>query len=169
MKTALLLATVFSFHLLGAFRGASEVAVEASARGPAGMRITASSATLTVDDGGEDISFTVPLDSFRTGIGLRDRHMLGALESDKYPDVKLVLHDADLRSPGAGTATGRLTLHGQTREVVVKYIASDSSGAVSVRASFSVDFGDFGVKMPSYLGVTVKPEVEVVAKARLDR
>lgn len=147
--------------------------VTATVKGPAGLNIVAKTSNVVVEDDGPDISFTVPIDSLKTGISLRDEHMRKALETERFSDVKLVLHDSDLRRPGVDDSTssnvvGALTLHGVTRPVTVHYEAvGDCENHIGVKVNFSLDMRAFGVEPPSYFGVSVKPNVNVTAQVRL--
>lgn len=150
-----------------------DVHLEARARGPAGLSITAKSEKMEVNDSGDTFVVTVPLSSVATGIDLRDSHMRRTLESDKYSTVSLLFRDSDLKRPGPddstkGTAQGQLTLHGVTKPVTVNYSAvGDCEGHVGVEASFGLEMPEHGVTPPSYLGMTVKPHVDVTARFRL--
>jgi polyisoprenoid-binding protein YceI len=140
--------------------------LEALAKGPAGLNITASSSDLRFSDAGSVITVTVPIDSLKSGIGLRDKHMLKALESVKFDTTKIVINDSDVKRPSDGpvtsSTTGKLTLHGVTHDVRVAYDASQSAtGLIDVKAKFSIDITDYGIAPPSYLGVSVKPQVDV--------
>jgi hypothetical protein len=148
--------------------------VEAHARGPAGISITARSSRINADDSGTELALSVPVSSFKTGIGLRDEHMSKMLEADSYPEVKLVVKDSGFKLPGVddtvkGSVQGNLTFHGVTRSVVVSYVAvGDCEGYVGARATFNVNLPDFGITPPSYLGINVKPVVEIVANLRFN-
>ena len=148
--------------------------IEAHARGPAGISITAKSSSVTSDDTGPILTFIVPVSSFKTGIGLRDEHMLKILESDVYSDVKLVIRDSDILRPCTdestkGTTQGELTFHGVTKNVSVDYIAAaDCEGHVATKAKFSINLTDYGVTPPSYLGINVKPTIDLIANFRFD-
>ena len=150
-----------------------DTTAEATARGPAGLSIIAKSSNVSVDDTGPDISFTIPIDSFKTGISLRDEHMRKAVESDKFSDVKLVIHDADIKLPGIDDTNsvdtyGDLTFHGVTKRIPVHYESvGDCESHIGAKVKFWIDVRDFSVVPPSYLGISVKPRVDVVAQVRL--
>ena len=56
---------------------------------------------------------------------------------------------------------GLLTLHGQTRNVEFHYTAELVGGTYSVNGDAQINIEDFGMRMPSYLGVTVRPLVSI--------
>jgi polyisoprenoid-binding protein YceI len=135
------------------------------AAGPAGLTIDGKTADMTIADDGTTVTITVPLNNLTTGIGLRDEHMKKALETGAYPTTTLTVARAALKIPASGDASGdapgQLTLHGTTKPVTVHYTASKSGDTINVKGSMTVNVDDYGIKRPSYLGVTVKPEVDI--------
>ena len=139
-------------------------------KGPAGFKIVGTTDKIDVKDGDKQVSFCVPLDSFNTGIELRDAHMKEkSLETKKFPLATLVVDRAALKLPSKdgqteqGTVTAQLTLHGVTRAREIAYTAQRAGGATRVSASFKLNFNEHGVVVPAYMGITVKPDVEVQA------
>ena len=173
MKTSLLLACALALSAPTNLVLDGDVHVEAKAKGPAGLVITAKTDKIAVDDSGDTFTVSVPLSSLVTGIELRDSHMKKSLESDKFGVVTLTLKDSDLKRPSGDDTVGgdvpaQLTLHGVTKNVTVHYTAvGDCDNHVGVKASFSVEMPDHGISPPSYLGMTVKPHVDVEARFRL--
>ena len=154
-------------------RGAGSVSV--LARGPAGLRIEAKGCELSVGEEASALTFRVSLAPLETGIGLRDRHLRELLEADRYPAAILRVARSELTFPKEhvpveSTADGELMLHGRSRPVKVHYRAElDGSGATKVRGSFRLDIRDFDLLAPSYLGVSVAPDVEVSVELLVDR
>ena len=167
MLTGLFLAVAVITQAAVAVSRSSETSVTVLARGPAGLRIEGKSASLSLDEDASTLTFQVPVAPIETGIGLRDRHLREMLEADKFPAVILRISRSELKfpkqsEPAEGTAKGELTLHGQARPVDVRYRAElGARGITRVRGSLQIDMRDFEIKPPSYLGVTVAPEVEV--------
>jgi polyisoprenoid-binding protein YceI len=136
------------------------------AAGPAGLTIEGKTAEMTIDDDGTTITITVPLGNINTGIPLRDEHTKKALEVGTYPSTTLKVARAALKFPAAGAessgdAKGQLTLHGQTKDVTFHYVAKLNGDTYDVKGTARINVDDFGVKRPSYLGVTVKPDVDL--------
>src|SRR5207237_3962767 len=102
-----------------------------------------------------------------TGIALRNRHLREALDVDRFPVALLRVRRADLNVPTAaapteGTATAELTLHGQSHPVTVHdRPPHGDDGVTRLHGSRRIDLREFGVKLPSYLGVAVAPEVDI--------
>jgi YceI-like domain len=141
------------------------------ARGPAGLKIEGKTDQLACAPGGDAIKCTLSVGKFTTGIELRDRHLYNAIESGSFPDASLSVARGELSVPAAGAeaggeAKGQLTFHGHTAPVTFRYSAKRGAG-FDVQASFTLDLRDFGVTPPSYMGLTVKPDVEVNATFHL--
>lgn len=173
-KVGLIIACLLFPSIAGAaLRLDGEQAAEATVRGPAGLSITAKSSVVDLQDTGDTVTFTIPIDSFKTGISLRDEHMRKAVESEKFSDVKLVLKGSDLTRPKIDDVNyidveGNLTFHGVTKPVQVHYESvADCESHIGAKVKFSIDLREFGIVPPSYLGLTVKPKVDVVARVRL--
>jgi polyisoprenoid-binding protein YceI len=147
------------------------VAFQAS--GPAGMTIEGTTAELGIADQGDNIVITVPLANLTTGISLRDRHMKEKyLEVQKYPSATLTIARSALKLPSAADKVetdvpSTVNIHGQARPVVVHYEAKKDGATLSARGKFHINMRDFGIEVPSYLGVTVKPDVDVSANFRV--
>jgi polyisoprenoid-binding protein YceI len=139
--------------------------------GPAGLSIEGKTADMNIADDGATVTVTVPLQNLSTGIELRDKHTKNALEVDKYPSCTLAVARSALKFPTAGgdtsgDASGKMTLHGQTKDVTFHYTAHLDGDTISVSGTTRVNVDDFGITRPSYLGVTVKPDVDVATAFR---
>jgi len=171
-------ATVFSVaigvsaHAQAALTGCTDCHVNFLASGPAGMKIEGSTPDLSVADQGDNIVITVPLANLTTGISLRDRHMKEKyLEVAKYPTATLTVARSALKLPSGGDkveadAPSTVNIHGQARPVTVHYEAKRDGSAFATRGKFHINMTEFGITVPSYLGVTVKPDIDVSASFR---
>ena len=143
------------------------------ASGPAGLAIEGKTPDLLVAEQDGNLIITVPLANLSTGIDLRDRHMREKyLEVPKYPNAVLTVARSVLKVPSSGEklatdTPGTLQLHGQTRPVTVHYEAKGDGGSIATSGSVHINMTDYGIQVPSYLGVTVKPEVDVTASFRV--
>jgi polyisoprenoid-binding protein YceI len=162
------LLAVVTFSLVAAAKlsktGSSTTTFKAA--GPAGLTIEGKTSEMTVADDGTTITITVPLGNVSTGIGLRDEHTKKALEVATFPTTTLTIARSALHFPVAGAgssgdAKGALTLHGQTKDITFHYVATLNGNTYDVKGNTTINVDDFGVKRPSYLGVTVKPEVDI--------
>ncbi len=152
--------------------GASGNDVKFKATGPAGLNIEGKTSTLNVKEDGDSVVFSVPLKDVKTGIALRDQHMCEKyLECAKNPNAELKIKRADIKleegKETSGEIPGKFTLHGQTKDVKVKYKATKKGGDVAVDASTNVKYTDHGVASAEYLGASVKPDVIVLVKTTI--
>lgn len=139
------------------------------AAGPAGLSFEGKGQDIKVKEEGSSVLVTVKLDGLATGIELRDRHMKEKyLETAKYPTATLEVDKAKIHFPEGsavtGSADGKLTLHGVTRLVKVTYHADGDGKKARVDGSMRFNMKDFKIEVPNYLGVTVKPTVDVEVK-----
>jgi len=145
--------------------GAPSVSFTAS--GPGGLNIVGKTADLTVLESNGELAVRVRLSGLETGIALRDKHMKEKyLEVQKYPDAELSVPRSALRFPEAngsvqGNATGTLHLHGKSKSVPFNYQVKHEGSDYQVVSDLHLNMRDFDIAIPSYLGVTVKPDVTV--------
>jgi hypothetical protein len=137
--------------------------------GPAGMKIVGNGSALRVLDEGSTVKIAVPLASMKTGISIRDKHMHEKyLDTANFPTAELQVPRGALKIPAAGAVTqdtaGTLLLHGKSKIVTFHYNCSRIGAQLNVQGTMHLDMNDFGIQVPSYLGVTVKPEVDVAAR-----
>jgi polyisoprenoid-binding protein YceI len=105
-------------------------------------------------------SFTVKMATIHTDSAQRDAQFDGRImDVARYPDGTFALTKPISLAPlpSAGTirtysATGNLTLHGQTRSVTFPVEAELTSGALEVQGSIPVLFSTWGIPNPSFTG-----------------
>lgn len=142
------------------------------ATGPAGFKIVGKTNQIQVEEREGGVVFTVPVASVKTGIKLRDRHMRDKyVEVSKYPNVTLQLSIADIRLPASAgetieaQASGVFQIHGKSSQVIVSYIIKKKKKKkFLLEGSFSFNTEEHGIKIPSYLGITVDPDMRAEAK-----
>ena len=144
-----------------------EAKVEFTAVGPGGLKIDGTTSDLEVQASKESLKVICQLSTLTTGISLRDRHMRDKyLETAKYPTAELRVARSALTMPAAGgrsegTASGILLLHGREKPVTFSYRVEDSGGGLTVSGKLAINIQDWDIQIPSYLGITVKPGVEI--------
>lgn len=137
------------------------------AAGPAGMNIDGTTSDVRVADDGTTIVVTVGLTSLTTGMSLRDKHTQDALETATFPDAQLSVPRASIKFPTAGVDTsgdtqGSMKIHGQTKNVSFHYSATvGGDGTIGIKGNATITVSDFGIKPPSYLSISIKPDVVV--------
>jgi polyisoprenoid-binding protein YceI len=122
--------------------------------------------TVTVADDGTRLTFTVPMDSVKTGIDTRDEHMNHEyVQTAQFPNATLKVDKAAVTWPAnagekkTGTAKGEFTIHGVAKPVDVTYTVTKSKTGFVVKSKFNFDCSQHGITIPSYLGVTVDPKM----------
>ena len=159
--------------LVSAALMASQATVTFSCIGPGGLHFEGTGHEFQATEKGDLLVLTVKLSTVSTGIGVRDGHMQERyLESDKYPDAELAVPRAGLSFPGDGatvdaTAAGTVTLHGISRPAIFHYKATRKGNAYDVRGDLHINMNDYGIPIPTYLGVTVRPGVDVQVSFRM--
>ena len=115
-----------------------------------------------------DLSFD--LNTLKTGIDMRDRHMKEKyLETGKFPQAKLTfaswpVPEAILKGPGEMgdvPLKAMLTLHGETKPIEGKLKLRRRDATVSGDAEFTIKISNFGIAIPSFTGITVAEDVAV--------
>lgn len=97
---------------------------------------------------------SVSIESFKTGIDLRDEHTWKHLNSNKHSKAILT----DLKAQG-GKATANLEVNGVKRPINIAYTTKGEE----VHASFMVKASDFKLAKAEYLGVGVEDKIKVEA------
>ena len=150
-----------------AFARAGTPTVQFTALGPAGLKIVGTTHDLDVRESDDIVNVSVPLASLDTGISLRNKHMREKyLEVDKYPRAELAVARSAIKVPTAGASTsgdveGAIAIHGVSRKTHFTYQAKRDERGLHVSGAVHVNMNEHGISVPSYLGVTVKPEVDV--------
>jgi polyisoprenoid-binding protein YceI len=117
----------------------------------------------------------VKMNSFKTGIALRDEHFQSEnwLDAKKFPDAKFVITKVtglDVLKPGTSaeaTVVAKFTLHGITKDVTaqakVRLIPAEGAKPESlhIQATFKVKLEDHKVSIPSIVALKVAPVIEV--------
>lgn len=112
-------------------------------------------------------SAVVQLESFSTGIGLRDRHMKeNYLEALKFPVSSFTYKKLTLPPSFSGEKIpfeGTLKLHGVEKPISGFVQAEKKDSQLILRHEFKIKTSDFGISTPKYMGVVMGEEVEVKA------
>lgn len=142
--------------------------------GPAGLKIVGTTSDGAMTDDGTTLHVRVPLANLTTGIALRDRHMRETyLAIGTFPDASLDVARSALTLPKIGADEGPrveadvpaiVHLHGQNKSVSVHYTAKREGDVVHVSGAMRVRMTDFGIEVPRYMGITVKPDVDVTVR-----
>ena len=112
-----------------------------------------------------------PVDSLRTGNGLRDRDMRKSLEADRFPTIRFDL-DEFRPSPMQGnqmvaTLVGRFTIHGVTRTETLPATLTWLEDAIRVEATLPMDARDYQIGRLSKLFGTLKMHPDIIVRVDL--
>jgi len=146
--------------------------VEFMANATAGLKVHGESQDLSAKEADGTVTFTAPIASLKTGIGLRDTHLQKYLEAEKYPTVTLFVERSKLKIPDdnstvAAEITGQVAIHGVTRPITLQYEAKRMGSDYLVQGKFQVSLADFKIEQPCFLGVCVDNLIKVKAKLKL--
>jgi polyisoprenoid-binding protein YceI len=123
-------------------------------------------------DGTLQVAVRAQVKDFDSENSNRDTHMLEATEASKFPLVDLKAVATGVKAPTTFPATvpvtlkGKLTFHGETRDVQFPLtLKFDSATQVSTDGTFKISLTDYKIERPSLL--MVKVEDELVLEPRL--
>ena len=125
---------------------------------------------LEVDGDAVSGSIAFDLQSLTTGIALRDRHLKEKyLEVGRFPRATFTLSRLALdKVPSSESFSavtipfgGTLALHGVEKPVGGEAKIARAGPTVTTTASFEISIKDFGIEVPSYMGITVAEKVQV--------
>ena len=111
--------------------------------------------------------FEVQLDGLDTGIGLRNRHMReDYLETDKFPLARyngtVEKVDSSQRGTYQVTTSGKLSIHGVDRPVMITGLVSPQGDHYRVQSNFEVKLTDYGIKVPSMMFLKLNEVIRIV-------
>jgi polyisoprenoid-binding protein YceI len=120
----------------------------------------------------EQVEASVPVESLKTGISLRDRHMLkyifrtpnGALHDVRFTTDKAECPRREASAAYACVASGLLTIRGTSRPFAMTLEIEQDGDRYRVKGDGKVALSAFGIARPSQLGVAVEDEVKIHAE-----
>jgi polyisoprenoid-binding protein YceI len=122
------------------------------------------------------LDFYIDLNTLKTGIGLRDKHMReNYLETKKFPFAEFtgkINEDIDL-APGQSksvTATGKFKIHGVERQITVPgKLTATSGNQLKLEAEFKVLLSDYNIEIPKVLFYELAEDQIVTINATLKK
>jgi polyisoprenoid-binding protein YceI len=133
---------------------------------------TANTVAGTLKSDGQKLSgsFDIPLESFGTGMSLRDRHLREKIfETQKYPKATLTLEPLAMGDANAKDIPfqGRLSFHGVEKMVSGKADIEKSGDLTKVLARFELNLTDYQITPPEFMGMKVQDQVRVEVRQEL--
>ena len=92
------------------------------------------------------LNFKIEVGSINTGNGLMNKHAKGEewFNADKYPYIEFASSKIEKTSEGY-KATGKLQMHGVSKEVTIPFTFSEKGNKGTFVAKFSVDRSDYQI------------------------
>jgi polyisoprenoid-binding protein YceI len=118
-----------------------------------------------------EIAFKIPIRSFIFKNGLMQEHFNeNYLESDKYPNATFtgkLMEGLDLKKDGTYNviATGKLTVHGITKDRSIGGVIEVNKGRILVASSFDVPVQDHNINIPNDKISNISQNIKVEVKA----
>jgi len=123
-----------------------------------------------------DLVFQVPVKSFKFEKALMQEHFNeNYMESDKYPKSefkgKVDVSKVNFAKDGKydATATGKLTMHGVTKDVNIPGSITVKGGQATLASKFKVKPQDYQIKIPAMVESKIAKEIEVTVNTILDK
>lgn len=112
------------------------------------------------------IAFSVPIAEFQFEKSLMQEHFNEKyLESDKFPKATFQGTLANFNMTAAGEqlvkATGKLTIHGVTRDIDIPGTFQNKNGKLEMTSKFKIRLEDYQVAIPQLMWQNIAEEVEV--------
>jgi polyisoprenoid-binding protein YceI len=132
-------------------------------------------AACAIDGTSGDVAFQVPIKSFKFEKALMQEHFNeNYMESDKYPKAEFKGKIANLSAVNFSrdgqynvTATGKMTIHGVTRDVSAPGTITVKDGNITASSKFSIRPADYGIKIPGVVANKVSSNIEVTVNSIL--
>jgi len=107
--------------------------------------------------------FSVKLDEFKTGVGLRDKDLRNKVfELDQFPGTaELNLHPFNARSGEKSDFSGMLKIHGVEKQIRGQASVHINGDRLAFEAEFTILLTDFNMKPPEFAGLKIQNEVRV--------
>jgi polyisoprenoid-binding protein YceI len=98
------------------------------------------------------VSAQIDVMTFNSGNSNRDSHAMEVIDAITYPDV-IFSSTSIVQNGDSLKATGKLTFHGVTRDIIIAAATHWSPNRLEVNGSFDLSLTDFRVERPSLLGI----------------
>jgi polyisoprenoid-binding protein YceI len=123
------------------------------------------------------ITASVPPQSFKTGLALRDEHMrkyIFTTADGETPDVRFAGERAECSKTGSKqqttcTVNGTLVIRDTPRPFTIVLIVNDENGGFRASGDGIVKLSEYGIDQPSQLGVRTADEVRLKLELNVRR
>lgn len=113
-----------------------------------------------------EIAFSIPIGDFEFDRSLMKEHFNEKyLETEKYPKAKFqgLINGFDPTKSGSQmiTASGKLTMHGISKEVAIPAVMELRNNKIETGAKFIVKLADYQISIPQLMWQNIAEQVEV--------
>ncbi len=121
-----------------------------------------------------ELYFEVPLNTLKTGIDMRDRHMReNYLHTDEHPYVSYKGEITAVQQAGGDTlrvfTKGRLDLHDQPKDYAILCTIVPTPSGFFVAAQFDIRLTDFDIEVPSLMFLKIDELIQVEVQVHVAR
>ena len=132
-------------------------------------------ASCVMDAGSGEVAFQVPIRSFKFEKELMQEHFNeNYMESSKFPKADFRGKVADISSVNFSKdgvynvrVTGKMTMHGTTRDVSTPCTITVKGGIATGAAKFKIRPTDYGIKIPGVVAGKIAQEIEVTVSSMM--
>ncbi len=121
-----------------------------------------------------DIQFAVVITQFKFKAALMEEHFNeNYMESEKYPQATFkgkINEKLDLTKDGENkaTATGKMTIHGVTKDVTLEGTITKKGTDLILKSAFKIKVADYNIKVPSLYVKNIAEEVDVTVNCIME-
>lgn len=121
------------------------------------------------DVGSGEIAFSIPVNDFVFAKSLMQEHFNEKyMETEKFPKSTFQGKVSGFQAGTSGAqlvrATGKLTIHGVTKEVDIEGSIEKDKNRLILKSKFIVVLADYGVARPQLLWQNIAEQVEVIVE-----
>ena len=132
------------------------------------IKATNKNASGLFNAGTNEIVFSIPINEFKFKKSLMQQHFNEKyMESDKFPKATFqgTVSGFNKESKGVqnATASGKLTIHGVTKDVQITGTIEPKDSKLNMKAVFIVVLEDYNITRPQLLWQNIAEQVEVTA------
>lgn len=116
-----------------------------------------------------DIAFSIPIKEFEFAKSLMKEHFNEKyMDSEKYPKAtfqgKVIGFDSKATGVQNSKATGKLTIHGETKEVELPGTIEVQGSNLVMKSKFIVKLEDYKIAIPQLMWQNIAEQVEVTVE-----
>lgn len=132
-------------------------------------------ASCVVDASSGKMQWAILLKSFQFEKALMEEHFNeNYVESSKYPKATFTgaitnLNEVTLSKDGTynATVTGKITIHGVTKDITTYGTITVGGGNIKINAGFNITLADFNIDVPSLVSDKVSKDAKILIDATL--